>query len=337
MARPQELHKFSFHSENFAFTQKRRRSHAVKNGQRLVETSHQYEEPDKPLREVAFHSFNLEQRTPPQPRKSPRKTSRTEINQTYDHLQLKKRKGIFTRESRIKRPRKQENETYEPFQAQEHRRTFTTEPQLSGKCHGKDGFPTFFKILAFVGFLFALTAFAVSLMFMLGILSAPACQERNRTKEVWRILKGLKSNLTELEKIAHDSFFSKNLTSNSISTRQQETGARPRRPGAETRGKPVRGNFSLCEYRTMESARFVASPTGIGGKVIVTEPNEYRIVGVSCSTLGASEHNLKSRVNPRKQRVYECDCRGRSNSFIEGSDVWEQSVCIVHYWICPII
>lgn len=96
-------------------------------------------------------------------------------------------------------------------------------------------------------------------------------------------------------------------------------------------GKTGPGNMTLCRYISEESAPFTPAPSGNGQNVIVTEPMGKRIIGVTCSTRGASEYNLKSVVNAVNMRQYECECRGKSSVFSVGAGY---GVCIIHYWIC---
>lgn len=97
-------------------------------------------------------------------------------------------------------------------------------------------------------------------------------------------------------------------------------------------GKTGPGNMTSCRYTSEESAPYTPAPSGNGQNVIVTEPMGKRIIGVTCSTRGASEYNLRSRVNTvNNMRQYECECRGKSSVFSVGAG---QGVCIMHYWIC---
>lgn len=98
-------------------------------------------------------------------------------------------------------------------------------------------------------------------------------------------------------------------------------------------GKPGPGNMSLCRYMKEESVLFTAEASN-GQNVIVREQRGSRIIGVTCSTLGTSEYNLVSQLDASNMRQYKCQCRGRSSVFPAGTG---RALCIVHYWICPII
>ena len=98
-------------------------------------------------------------------------------------------------------------------------------------------------------------------------------------------------------------------------------------------GKPGPGNMTLCQYNTQKSAPFTAHSSG-GQDVVVTEQPGQRIVGVTCSTLGTSEYNLKSIVNSANNRQYQCQCRGQSSVFRAAPG---RAECILHYWTCPLI
>ena len=109
-----------------------------------------------------------------------------------------------------RRPRKKVNEVYEQAQAKQRRGTFADESESS---HGyqKDRCPSIFKILAFAACLFAVATLAVAVLVMLGILSAPTCQDCKKevvagsaqvsssTREsVRQLIKELRANLSEL-------------------------------------------------------------------------------------------------------------------------------------------
>lgn len=98
-------------------------------------------------------------------------------------------------------------------------------------------------------------------------------------------------------------------------------------------GKPGPGNMTLCRYGSRQSAPFTAHSSG-GLDVVVTEDPGERIIGVTCSTLGTSEYNLRSGVNAAKNRQYQCQCRGRSSVFRAAAG---KALCILHYWSCPLI
>lgn len=98
-------------------------------------------------------------------------------------------------------------------------------------------------------------------------------------------------------------------------------------------GKTGPGNLTLCRYRVLKSAPFTAHSSG-GSDVVVTEQAGERIIGVTCSTLGTTEYNLKSGVNSAKNRQYQCVCRGQSSVFSARPG---RAECILHYWSCPLI
>ena len=102
------------------------------------------------------------------------------------------------------------------------------------------------------------------------------------------------------------------------------------------RGERGPGNMTLCRYVRKESTAFTADERGNGMNVAVNEPDGSRILGVTCSTHGTTEYNLKSQLVGRL-RQYECECRGRSILFpINGPNSGEAR-CYIHYWICPLI
>ncbi|CAH3185293.1 unnamed protein product, partial [Porites lobata] len=95
------------------------------------------------------------------------------------------------------------------------------------------------------------------------------------------------------------------------------------------------GDFSLCEYVSTSSTGSQNPVTSINPatsiQVTLGEPNDKRIVAVSCSTDRAQMYLLSSQINPSDgQRFYFCDCFGH---FDGGS----QSVtCFMNYWLCPL-
>lgn len=97
-------------------------------------------------------------------------------------------------------------------------------------------------------------------------------------------------------------------------------------------GKMWHGNMTSCRYKRKEGVSFTIGDMAMGN-VVVTERTGYRIVGVTCSTIGASEYNLKSEINHVNLRRYECECRGRSTLFIKPKTD-RVGKCIMHYWVC---
>ncbi|CAH3188855.1 unnamed protein product [Porites lobata] len=95
------------------------------------------------------------------------------------------------------------------------------------------------------------------------------------------------------------------------------------------------GDFSLCEYVSTSSRGSQNPVTSINPaasiQVTLGEPNDKRIVAVSCSTDRAQMYLLSSLINPSNgQRFYYCDCFGHF-------DAGSQSVtCFMSYWLCPL-
>ncbi|CAH3166407.1 unnamed protein product, partial [Porites evermanni] len=95
------------------------------------------------------------------------------------------------------------------------------------------------------------------------------------------------------------------------------------------------GDFSLCEYMSTSSKGSQDTVTSINPassiQVSLGEPNDKRIVGVSCSTDRAQMYLLSSEVNQSNgQRFYRCDCSGH---FGAGS---QTVTCFMNYWLCPL-
>lgn len=98
-----------------------------------------------------------------------------------------------------------------------------------------------------------------------------------------------------------------------------------------TTGKLRDENLTTCNYKREEGIQFTAGESAMGN-VIVTEKKGYKILGVACSTIGASEYNLKSEINAANLRQYECECQGTSSNFKFTN--LGLAKCIIHYWIC---
>ena len=60
-----------------------------------------------------------------------------------------------------------------------------------------------------------------------------------------------------------------------------------------------------------------------------------KIVGATCSTERAAEYVFRDAVVDPKTNtiVYSCRCKGASILFSGANNM----VCVIHYWICPII
>lgn len=108
--------------------------------------------------------------------------------------------------------RKRVNEVYEPVNTNQRKRTFTDESDTCDGYH-RDTCSKLFKIMAFLGFFFALAALAFLIVLFLGILPIPGCRDCKKelvpgqtspaqatgsTEELWNVIKKLKSNVSEL-------------------------------------------------------------------------------------------------------------------------------------------
>ena len=197
-----------------------------------------------------------------------------------------------------------------------------------------------------------------------------AAQSVETGQDLWKVIKEMKSNLSELnrairtknqiisqlqrrddehagkilelEKRAAEAFsFVKNYKlniSSLVGPRGPPGDPGPTGPsgkdGIDGRpGKTGPVNMSLCDYRVKNGVPFTAERAGAGQNVIVTENTQERIIGVTCSTVGTTEYNLKSYFNGN-QRQYQCMCRGQSSVFPSRAGKAE---CILHYWVCPLI
>ncbi|XP_068683486.1 uncharacterized protein [Montipora foliosa] len=86
------------------------------------------------------------------------------------------------------------------------------------------------------------------------------------------------------------------------------------------------GNFSRCKYEVKTGT---TTTGGSDADATVVEPAGYRILGVTCSTNFAAQHNLVS-----KDQKYICNCKGDSGKFRPLGN--ELKKCNLHYWFCPI-
>ncbi|XP_027041434.1 collectin-12-like [Pocillopora damicornis] len=102
-------------------------------------------------------------------------------------------------------------------------------------------------------------------------------------------------------------------------------------------GPPGAGDFSQCEFMTSTD---IGSQTAFRGntlpaatKVILTEPTDKRIVGVTCSTDFAQLYILEAEIAPStNKQVYRCECYGN-----QGNVGTIKSIqCFMHYWLCPL-
>ena len=196
-----------------------------------------------------------------------------------------------------------------------------------------------------------------------------AAQATGSTEELWNVIKKLKSNVSELnaavkrkdelisqlqkrdlehtDKIAVLEKKAKDLVvvvNNKKFNVSEFVGPRgppgidgPAGPKGEDGvdgkpGKPGPGNMTLCRYAS-DSVSFTAGISVEGNIVVIEKPDE-RIIGVTCSTLGASEYILSSWFDDgAKKRFYKCRCGGRSSVF---PPVGVKASCILHYWTCQI-
>lgn len=330
------------------------------NGHRFADDTHQYEDPGK-LRDAVFRG----RPAPPEPKKSGTKRPRKKVNETYEAVQTKQRRRTFTNDSEF-------SDGYRKDRWSTFFKILAFAACIFALAALAVTLMLMLGILSTPACQECTKKEVVPRSDESGVRDA---QVSESTQEFWQMLKELKSNMTdmnlavkekdalisklqrrdlehtkriaELERIAENlKLASKNSTMIVVKSGERGPQGRPGPPGNPgpkgedgldgVPGKPGVGNMSLCKYRTLESTPFTASITGFGQNVVLTEPNGYRIVSVTCSTRGASEYNLKSDLNWQQVRQYECDCRGKSSVFT-GDAAGRRSFCILHYWMCPII
>ena len=316
------------------------------NGTVFMDNTDGYEDPGR-FKEEVFHSRN-QGRPLPDPRKSGNK-----------------------------RPREKANEVYESVETKDGRRTFTNESvsfdDHKDRCLTLFKILAFAGCLFGLAALVVIIMLALGILSMPAcyeckkeIVPDSASQASGSTKELWQMVRKLRANMTDLgmavrrrdemisqlqkradaeleRKASYPVIVANNSqinTSGLIGARGQPGIPGPTGPKGEDGldGKPGKagpGNMSLCRYMSREGVSFTADSLGNGQNVIVVEPKGYKIVGVTCSTRGTSEYNLKSKWNDLTNvRQYECECRGQSLVFGAGPG---RAMCIIHYWMCPLI
>ena len=322
------------------------------NGKVITDDTHHYEDPVR----LKVQISTSRGRPIPEPSKSSNKRPRKKINETYEPVGTKGRKRTFTDES-------YSSDGY-------HRDRCSTLFKILAFV----GFFVGLAALALVvmitlGMLSLPSCHDCKKEIVPGSSSNP--EASGSTQELWQIIKELRENVSrlsvavrgkddmisqlqrrdlehtnkiaELERIATQRVFVSNNTDFNVSGLIGPRGPPgiPGPPGPKgedgSDGKPGKtgsGNMTLCRYVKKTSVSFTADSYGNGQNVIVTEPKGYRMMGVTCSTLGTSEYNLITEENDQKVRHYACECRGISSVFAAGEG---RAQCIMHYWICPLI
>jgi len=228
--------------------------------------------------------------------------------------------------------------------------------------------PRTFKILNCLGFLLSIAALLLVILLIAGTLPILNCGNCNKMEllpigkeeeastisplmqeRLWNVIRQVKSNLSRIEKSLKER--------DRKILRLQMQGLKRAGKIAElerkftyrvyvfngtainvtdadidlTTGKLRDENLTTCNYKKEEGTQFTADES-TSGIAMVTEKKGYKILGVACSTIGASEYNLKSQISPASLRQYVCECKGRSSHFESGNAGLAK--CIIHYWIC---
>lgn len=323
------------------------------NGRSFTDdSSHQYEDPGK-LTDEVFRVQNRGRPALPASRSS-NKHPRRKVNEAYEPVSSKQRRRTFTEES-------DSSDGY-------HRDTCSKVFKIMAFL----GFlfalaASAMLVLLMLGILSTPSCQDCKKELVPGQISA---QATGSIDELWNVIKELKSNVSalnaavkrkeevilqlqrrdlehtgkiaELERKANSQVVvvkdSKFNVSSLVGPRGPPGIAGPTGPKGQDGldgkpGKPGPGNMTLCRYMSRKSAPFTAHSSG-GQDVVVTEQPGEKIVGVTCSTLGTSEYNLKSAENTAKHRQYRCECRGQSSVFRAATG---RAECILHYWSCPLI
>lgn len=320
--------------------------------------SHQYEDPAKLKDEV----FQKQSRGRPLPvpsrsgKKEGDRRKRKKVNEVYEPVNTNQRKRTFTDES---------DSSCDGYHRDKCSKCF--------KIMAFVGFVLALAALA-IGSLLVLGILSIpscgDCKKELVPSQSTAAQASGSTEELWNVIKKLQSNMSELNAVVRRkdqviSQLQKRDLEHTDKIAELERKARdlvvivnnkkfnvsefvgpPGPPGIDgppgpkgedgVDGKPGKqgpGNMTLCRYSSKESAPFTASSSGLADVVVTEQPGE-RIIGVSCSTLGTSEYNLRSVLNAANNRQYQCRCRGRSFMFPAAAG---KALCILHYWSCPLI
>lgn len=228
--------------------------------------------------------------------------------------------------------------------------------------------PRTFIILNCLGFLLSIPALLLAILLIAGTLPILNCGNCNKMEllpigkeeeastisplmqeRLWNVIRQVKSNLSRIEKSLKER--------DAKILRLQEQGLKRAGKIAElerkftyrvyvfngtainvtdadidlTTGKLRDENLTTCNYRREEGTQFTADES-TSGIAMVTEKKGYKILGVACSTIGASEYNLNSQISPVSLRQYICECKGRSSNFESAKAGLAK--CIIHYWIC---
>ncbi|XP_074631293.1 uncharacterized protein LOC141889863 [Acropora palmata] len=88
------------------------------------------------------------------------------------------------------------------------------------------------------------------------------------------------------------------------------------------------GDLSTCQYRTKNEKEISGSKTTI---TALSEPDDKRVIGVTCSADYEAENNLFSRMD--NTRTYSCNCR---RTPAPPGVLNTGNKCFIHYWECPL-
>lgn len=247
-----------------------------------------------------------------------------------------------------------ENESVDCIASEGHRKS----PSVSAEIY---------RVLVVFEFVFALIVFVLVLLFAFGMLGSSSCrrscnkelvqpgQASRATQEFLFVMNELRANMSNLDGDikskdeiitqlqAHEVDFTRrikelerNKTFKLVVVNNSKIIGPQGPPGFSgivgPKGKDGKdgipgekgpANMSLCHYKTIEVA---------GQNVSVTEDLGSKIIGVACSTIGASEYNFITRVNDTTNvREHVCECKGLSDVFQAGVD---GTKCILNYWVC---
>ncbi|XP_032235780.1 uncharacterized protein LOC116617286 isoform X3 [Nematostella vectensis] len=96
-------------------------------------------------------------------------------------------------------------------------------------------------------------------------------------------------------------------------------------------GPPGSFNSSLCQY-VKKSSVATAAGDGADSDIVVTEPTDKVLIGITCSTNNAQGYIYDTWLDrSTKQPVHKCHCKGKSSKFVSGLNMF----CYMYFWQCP--
>ncbi|KAK3715073.1 hypothetical protein QZH41_012129 [Actinostola sp. cb2023] len=95
------------------------------------------------------------------------------------------------------------------------------------------------------------------------------------------------------------------------------------------------GNMSLCTFHTKRGTGTNPGASSTAD-VVIPEPLDKRILGVTCSTNNALVTSFSSKLNNQNRRLFTCFCGG-STTFLPLKAGVSHMYCYINYWSCPLV